>query len=383
VRNEPEVESSAAAAELRGVSKYYARGAVAALKAVDLTIAGGEFFTVLGPSGSGKSTLLSLLAGSERVSQGRITIAGADVTDLPPYRRNIGMVFQDYALFPHMSVFDNVYFPLKARKFGPSRGKNLGHKVREVLQTVGLEGFEDRRPAQLSGGQQQRVALARALVYEPAVLLMDEPLSSLDRQLRKQLQAELVNLHRNVATTIVFVTHDQDEAMSLSDRIAILSDGQVQQIGTPADLYQDPGSLFVATFIGDANIFAGVTTRSGLRLAGLGAEIPVPHQMGSGQTASLLIRPESVRLEPANGSAPANQIVGTVSHMSYRGSHLDVSVALADGIVVTALLGAREGPTVIPGTRVKLTWDHEAQRIVEGSQTSPYAGIANAAPSQG
>ena len=355
------------AAELHAVSKYYHRASVPALKSVDLGIAQGEFFTVLGPSGSGKSTMLSLLAGFEQVSEGRITIAGQDMTTTPPYKRSIGMVFQDYALFPHMSVFDNVYFPLKARKFGSSRGKGLGDRVRDALKLVGLDGYEERRPAQLSGGQQQRVALARALVYEPAVLLMDEPLSSLDRKLRKQLQAQLVSLHQNLSTTIVFVTHDQDEAMSLSDRIAILSDGEIQQIGTPADLYRDPQSLFVATFIGDANIYAGTTTRSGFRVK-LGPEVEVEHELAAGEAASLVVRPESLRLTPSgtNGAQPTGEIIGTVSQMSFRGSHLDVSIEMGDGTVSTALIGAHEAANVTPGTRVQVTWVRGAARVVQG-----------------
>lgn len=362
------LESVDLAAELHRVSKYYPRASVPALNSVDLNVVNGEFFTVLGPSGSGKSTLLSLLAGFERVSQGRITIAGVDMTDSPPYKRNIGMVFQDYVLFPHMTVFDNVYFPLKARKFGPSRGKGLGDRVHEVLKTVGLDGYEERRPAQLSGGQQQRVALARALVYEPAVLLMDEPLSSLDRKLRKQLQAELVNLHSTVKTTIIFVTHDQDEAMSLSDRIAILSNGEVQQIGTPSNLYEDPKSLFVATFIGDANIFVGVTTPSGFRLEGIGTEVGAKHDLRADEPASLVVRPESLLLEPlAEGvTSEPEDIIGTVTQMTYRGSHLDVSVKLADGTTGMALIGAHESGRFTPGTPVRLSWTRGSERVLQG-----------------
>jgi len=304
---------------------------------------------------------------------GRITIAGVDMTDTPPYKRNIGMVFQDYVLFPHMTVFDNVYFPLKARKFGPSRGKGLGDRVREVLKTVGLDGYEERRPTQLSGGQQQRVALARALVYEPAVLLMDEPLSSLDRKLRKQLQAELINLHRTVNTTIIFVTHDQDEAMSLSDRIAILANGEVQQIGTPSDLYQDPRSLFVATFIGDATIFVGVTTQAGFRLTGIGTEVSAKHDLPPNEPASLVIRPESLLLEPlAEGVTSAPQdIVGTVTQVAYRGSHLDVSVKLADGTTGTALIGAHQAANFTPGTSVRLSWTRGSERVLKGVSYFP------------
>jgi putative spermidine/putrescine transport system ATP-binding protein len=363
-------EPAGSAADLVGVSKYYARSSVAALKSVDLSIANGEFFTVLGPSGSGKSTMLSVLAGFERVSEGRITIAGKDMTDAPPYKRNIGMVFQDYALFPHMSVFENVYFPLKARRFGPTSGKGLGDRVRDVLKTVGLDGYEERKPGQLSGGQQQRVALARALVYEPAVLLMDEPLSSLDRKLRKQLQGELVNLHRNVNTTIVFVTHDQDEAMSLSDRVAILSNGEVQQIGTPADLYQDPRSLFVATFIGDANIFGGETTAAGFRLQGIGAEVAAGHELRAGEQASLVVRPESLRLEPLSdrASTSPSEIVGTITRISFCGSHLEVSIQLGDGTISSAVIGPHEGSTVAAGMRVRLTWIRGSERVVRDVQ---------------
>jgi putative spermidine/putrescine transport system ATP-binding protein len=363
------LDSQQFAAELRGVSKIYPRTTEPALNTVDLSIADGEFFTVLGPSGSGKSTLLSLLAGFETASTGQIVIAGTDVTRVAPYKRNIGMVFQDYALFPHLTVFENVYFPLKARKFGASRGRKLGDRVRQTLETVGLNGYEERKPNQLSGGQQQRVALARALVYEPAVLLMDEPLAALDRKLRKQLQAELVNLHQNVSTTVVFVTHDQDEAMSLSDRIAILSNGEVQQVGTPRDLYRNPKSMFVATFVGDANIFDGVATAGGIALATPSTEVRAQHDLAPGAAAALLVRPESVRLEPVtDGAEQAGAIFGTVSHMSYRGSHLDVSVVLESGVVATALVATTEGTDAAPGTRVRFNWDVAAQRVVEGQQ---------------
>lgn len=359
-------ERAASAAELFGVSKYYPRTSMPALKSVDLTIDNGEFFTVLGPSGSGKSTLLSLLAGFERVSEGRITIAGQDMTNSPPYKRNIGMVFQDYALFPHMNVFDNVYFPLKARKFGPTRGKNLAERVHSALKTVGLDGYEERRPAQLSGGQQQRVAVARALVYEPAVLLMDEPLSSLDRKLRRQLQTELVNIHRNISTTIIFVTHDQDEAMTLSDRIAVLNDGEVQQVGTPVDLYENPQSLFVATFIGDANIFAGKTTRTGFWSRDLGTEVPAEHGLPSGETAYLVLHPEVLRIEPLSDgeSAENDNVAGTVSQMGFRGSHLEVTVELGNAVNVTALLRPHEAQNTTPGMRVQVSWAHRSARIV-------------------
>ena len=244
--------------DLIDVAKRY--GPVTAVEDVQLHVDEGELVTVLGPSGSGKTTLLTMIAGLAGPSAGRIDIGGRDVTWLPAAKRNVGLVFQSYALFPHMSVHDNVAFPLSVRRLGRAE---IDRRVAEALRLVRLAGFERRRPAQLSGGQQQRVALARAFVFEPEILLLDEPLGALDRKLREQLQVELRQLQRSLGITTILVTHDQEEALSLSDRIVVLDDGRVQQIGTPEEAYLKPRNRFVADFLGAANLFEGVLLRDG------------------------------------------------------------------------------------------------------------------------
>jgi putative spermidine/putrescine transport system ATP-binding protein len=233
---------------LEGVSKRY--GAVAAADEVDLSVAQGEFVTILGPSGSGKTTLLSLIAGLNRPTAGRIFIGGRDVTDAPAQQRNIGLVFQSYALFPHMTVLENILFPLGVRKIGGAAARS---QALDALKLVRLDGLEDRRPSQLSGGQQQRVALARAVVFKPDILLLDEPLGALDRKLREELQVELKQLQRTLGVTTILVTHDQEEALSLSDRIMVLDKGRTQQVAAPAEAYLRPANRFVAEFLGIAN----------------------------------------------------------------------------------------------------------------------------------
>ena len=240
---------------LEGVSKRY--GAVAAADNVDLAVAQGEFVTILGPSGSGKTTLLSLIAGLNRPTSGRIFIGGRDVTDAPAQQRNIGLVFQSYALFPHMTVLENVLFPLGVRKIN---GAMARQQAIEALRLVRLEGLEARRPSQLSGGQQQRVALARALVLNPAVLLLDEPLGALDAKLRRQLQIEIKALQEQVGITFVYVTHDQEEAITMSDRIAVMNAGHVEQEAPPRVIYEEPATAFVANFLGVANLFEARAT---------------------------------------------------------------------------------------------------------------------------
>src|SRR3954449_9935600 len=237
---------------LAGVRKQF--GEVVAVDGVDVEIRHGEFFTMLGPSGSGKTTCLRMIAGFERPDGGRIELGGQDVTNLPPAERNVNTVFQDYALFPHMSVAANVGYGLKVKGIGKAESAK---RVEEVLALVRLEGFGDRRPSQLSGGQRQRVALARALVNRPRVLLLDEPLGALDLKLREQMQVELKAIQREVGITFVFVTHDQEEALTLSDRVAVFSEGHVLQVGSPRDVYEDPGSRFVAGFVGVSNLLSG------------------------------------------------------------------------------------------------------------------------------
>src|ERR1700754_1013121 len=265
---------------LEGVTKRY--GPVAAADNVDLTVAQGEFVTILGPSGSGKTTLLSLIAGLNRPTSGRIFIGGRDVTDAPAQQRNIGLVFQSYALFPHMTVLENVLFPLGVRKIGGAAART---QALDALKLVRLDGLQDRRPSQLSGGQQQRVALARAVVFKPDILLLDEPLGALDRKLREELQVELKQLQRTLGVTTLLVTHDQEEALSLSDRIMVLDHGKTQQVASPTEAYLKPANRFVADFLGIAICVAADGGGTGL------------------------VRPERVRLAPAGaGGKPARVV---------------------------------------------------------------------------
>ncbi|WFU40016.1 ABC transporter ATP-binding protein [Bradyrhizobium sp. CB82] len=237
---------------LNGISKRY--GPVTALHPTDLSVERGEFLTLLGPSGSGKTTLLNLIAGATGPTTGTILFDASDITRMPPRERGIGMVFQNYALMPHMSVFDNVAYPLRVRH---QPAKAIRAKVTEALERVGLRGFENRKPRQLSGGQQQRVGIARCIVYSPAIIMMDEPLGALDKNLREQMQGEIKRLHKDLGTTLIYVTHDQEEALNMSDRICLMNMGQVAQLGTPDELYFQPRSRFVAEFIGESNLIAG------------------------------------------------------------------------------------------------------------------------------
>ena len=330
------MESSAV--ELRDVGKRF--GSVVALDRVDLVIRKGEFFSLLGPSGCGKTTTLNLIGGFETASRGTLLIDGQPMGDTPSHARPVNTVFQSYALFPHMSVADNVGFGLRMKKVPrPERRR----AVAEMLRLVSLEGFEERRPGQLSGGQRQRVALARALINHPSVLLLDEPLGALDLKLRKQMQAELTRLQRRVGITFVYVTHDQDEAMSMSDRIAVMDRGRVLQVGTPAEIYRDPADRFVMEFIGSPNVFAGRVERLGdgeadvaipgvgvvrARLAGSG--------LGMGAAAAVLVRPERVRLSAAPPAAPAAALPGQIAKIADLGFISHYFVRLADGQEVLA-----------------------------------------------
>ena len=304
---------------LEAISKHY--GAFKAADNVDLAVAQGEFVTILGPSGSGKTTLLSLIAGLNQPSTGRILIGGRDVTGSSPQQRNVGLVFQSYALFPHMSVFDNVAFPLRVRK---TPADALRRKVMAALELVQLHGLAGRRPAQLSGGQQQRVALARAFVFEPDILLLDEPLGALDRKLREELQVELKQLQRRLGVTTILVTHDQEEALSLSDRVMVLDRGQVQQIAAPQEAYLRPANRFVADFLGIANF------------------VPLP----GGREG--VIRPERIRLAAAGG-LPA-QVVEAV----YLGQIIRYHLT-AEGRNFVAAAPFVGQPRAI-GDTVSLTW---------------------------
>src|SRR6059058_926754 len=307
---------------LVGVRKAY--GDVVAVDAVDLAIASGEFFTLLGPSGSGKTTTLRLIAGFERPDEGRIELAGRDVTGRPPYMRDVNTVFQDYALFPHMTVAENVGYGLRVRGVA-RRERRL--QVDEILKVVQLPGLGDRKPIQLSGGQRQRVALARALVNHPQVLLLDEPLGALDLKLRKQMQLELKRIQNEVGVTFLYVTHDQEEAMTMSDRIAVMRHGRIEQIGAPEDIYEKPATEFVAGFLGASNLLDGEVKDSDgsevtvLLSSGEAITVPAERLDGSERKVKVGVRPEKIKLEQDSEPLAGgwNAIEGTLRMATYVG----------------------------------------------------------------
>lgn len=295
-------------------------GAVTVVDRLDLQIAKGEFLSLLGPSGSGKTTILMMLAGFERPTSGAILLADKPITHLPPHRRQMGVVFQNYALFPHMTVAENVAFPLEMQRVPRAE---ITRRVERALDMVRLSPLKDRKPSQLSGGQQQRVALTRALVFEPDVILMDEPLGALDKQLREHMQLEIRDLHRRLGLTIVFVTHDQSEALTMSDRIAVFNAGKVEQIDTPQAVYDRPRTRFVAEFIGETNLVEGKVVEAGAQQAVVRVgetALNVSGEVSPGRDVSLSLRPERIRLgkEPA----AANALPVTVADCIYHGDHM-------------------------------------------------------------
>jgi len=329
---------------LRGLAKHF--GEVRAVDGVDLEVADGEFFSMLGPSGSGKTTVLRLIAGFEQVTAGTVELAGADVTGLAPFDRDVNTVFQDYALFPHMNVIDNVSYGLRVRGLGAAERRA---RATEALETVRLGHLGDRRPHQLSGGQRQRVALARAIVVRPKVLLLDEPLGALDLKLREQMQVELKALQRELGITFVFVTHDQEEALTLSDRIAVFSDGKIVQLGTPREIYEEPRTEYVASFVGTSNIFTG---EASARLLG--------------RTGAHALRPEKISLHEPGSSAEderAFQLAGEVEESIYLGTAHRVHIRLDDGTPLIALQPSSDRESRARGDRVTATWT--AQDLVE------------------
>ncbi|MET4385571.1 spermidine/putrescine ABC transporter ATP-binding subunit [Bradyrhizobium sp. F1.4.3] len=350
-----------ASIEIAGVSKVY-DGGVRAVDAVAMDIRQGEFFSLLGPSGCGKTTTLRMIAGFETPSAGAIRVDGADITHVPAHKRDMGMVFQNYALFPHRTVAENVAFGLRMRGLDKA---SIAAKVKAALAMVELSGLEDRRPAQLSGGQQQRVALARAIVIAPRVLLCDEPLGALDKKLRQQMQFELKQLQKKLGLTLVFVTHDQEEALAMSDRIAVMNGGRVEQVGTPAEIYNQPMTRFVADFIGDTNIFRGertTTSAGGLALdVGKGlilALLPSTEMQGTG-VLSVALRPEKIRLSPRGEAASASGVTaqGVVENTNFLGGAVLYRITIEGGHrVLVQQPNAGTSRLFVPGNGVTLDW---------------------------
>ncbi|HEU4977064.1 MAG TPA: ABC transporter ATP-binding protein [Baekduia sp.] len=339
------------AIELRGVSKRY--GAQTALEPLDLDIHDGEFFCLLGPSGCGKTTTLNLIGGFATASSGTIAICGERVDRVPPHKRNVNTVFQSYALFPHMTVAENVGFGLKMARVTKAEALE---RVRESLDLVGLGEYADRYPAKLSGGQQQRVAVARALVNRPEVLLLDEPLGALDLKLRKRLQVELSQIHREVGTTFVFVTHDQEEAMAMADRIAVMHGGRLEQVATPEDIYLRPASRFVADFIGESNFIDVERRADGQAVARDGSVVPAPAGE-AWRRAALMVRPECLSIADAGTSTPG--LDGSITQISFLGGTTRVTVDCpgAEVPIVAALHGSQRMTDLPAGGAVHVSWD--------------------------
>ena len=355
--------------QLRNVTKVY--DGQHALKDVSLDVYRGEFLTILGPSGCGKTTILRLVAGFEGATSGLVSIDGQDVTDLPPERRNVNTVFQSYALFPHMNVFENVAFGLRMK--GRPAGE-IARKVGETLRLVQLEGFDTRMVGKLSGGQQQRVAIARAIINRPLVLLLDEPLSALDYRLRKQMQLDLKHLQRKLGITFVLVTHDQEEAFSMSDRVVVMNNGHIEQIGTPVSVYEEPRNLYVARFVGEINILDAEVVELGegrarVRAQGLDVFMRTSHAFRPGDRVHILLRPEDLRVETLKDLAEDpdledvfsrdRSIVGTVEETIYKGATYDVIVGLDAGGVITATEFFNEDDETVyfrAGDRVAVSW---------------------------
>lgn len=320
-----------------GISKAY--GDSIALQSTDLTVRRGEFLSLLGPSGSGKSTILNIIAGAVAPSTGRILLDGKDVSTVPPRDRGLGMVFQNYALLPHLSVFDNVAFPLRIR--GASQSE-IRQKVGNALERVGLSGYEARKPREMSGGQQQRVGIARCIVYSPSVILMDEPLGALDKKLRDQLQGEIKRLHKDLGTTLVYVTHDQEEALNLSDRVCLMNAGKIAQLGTPDELYFEPTSEFVADFVGESNLLNGEVVGADLVRIHDGWTIGVrsTHGHSVGSKVKVLVRPEKISVADVAGPVEAtppngeNACSGVITQVSFVGGMTRFELALPIGGVL-------------------------------------------------
>ncbi|HEY6646760.1 MAG TPA: ABC transporter ATP-binding protein [Mycobacterium sp.] len=353
--------------EIDHVTKRF--GDYVAVTEADFSIASGEFFSMLGPSGCGKTTTLRMIAGFETPTEGAIRLEGADVSRVPPHKRNVNTVFQHYALFPHMTVWDNVAYGPRSKK--KDRGE-IRKRVDELLEIVRLTDFAQRRPAQLSGGQQQRVALARALVNYPSALLLDEPLGALDLKLRQVMQFELKRIQREVGITFIYVTHDQEEALTMSDRIAVMNAGNVDQIGTPTDIYDRPSTVFVASFIGQANLWAGKQTGRAnhdfVEVEVLGTTLkarPGDTTIEPGGQATLMVRPERVRVSMDAPTGEVATVRAKVSDLTFQGPVVRLSLAAPDESTIVAHVGAEQDlPMLRPGDEVHVSWDPEASLVL-------------------
>nr|WP_230982507.1 ABC transporter ATP-binding protein [Mycolicibacterium holsaticum] len=344
-----------------------------AVAEADFSIASGEFFSLLGPSGCGKTTTLRMIAGFDSPTEGAIRLEGVDVSRVPPHKRNVNTVFQHYALFPHMSVWDNVAYGPRSRKMDKAHGKGTVRKrVDELLEIVRLTDFAERRPAQLSGGQQQRVALARALVNYPSALLLDEPLGALDLKLRQVMQFELKRIQREVGITFVYVTHDQEEALTMSDRIAVMNAGNVDQIGTPTEIYDRPATVFVASFIGQANLWAGTRTgranRDFVEVDVLGTTLkarPGDTTIEPGGHATLMVRPERIRVSMDAPTGDIATVGATVTDLTFQGPVVRLSLAAADGSPIVAHIGPEQDlPLLRPGDHVHVCWAPDSSLVL-------------------
>ncbi|WP_025780527.1 ABC transporter ATP-binding protein [Brevibacterium sp. VCM10] len=387
----PSAETGLDHLEIQGVKKVF--GDNTAIERLDLNVHKGEFLSLLGPSGCGKTTLLRMIAGFETPTDGAILLGGKDIVSLPPHRRPVNTVFQSYLLFPHMNIADNIAYGLKQAKVPKPE---IAQRVREALALVQMEDFAGRKPEQLSGGQQQRIALARALVNRPQVLLLDEPMSALDRKLREEMQLELKRLHTRLDTTFVFVTHDQDEALAMSDRIVVMYDGVIQQIGTGEDIYANPHNGFVAGFIGKQNfISAEVTsadsTTATLRTANAVLTAPTltlrpstaagePRDLTVGDRVRAAIRPERMHVAPAGeASGDANTARGAVISYSFLGDVIQYMIVVGDNDEILARVPAAGREPISAGTEVELSWDADAVTVYDREPGLPAATVEGGA----
>ncbi|MCQ8192647.1 ABC transporter ATP-binding protein [Streptomyces rugosispiralis] len=353
-------QTTVPAVRLSGVGKSF--GSTHAVRDVTLDIRPNEFFSILGPSGCGKTTLMRMITGFEEPTEGAIELGGVPAGGVPAHKRDLNMLFQSYALFPHLSVHDNVAFELKVRKSHPKQA--IAEAVRDALALVRLEGYGDRAISQLSGGQRQRVAIARALIGRPSLLLLDEPLGALDKKLRAEMQLELKKIQREVGVTFVTVTHDQEEALTMSDRIAVMHDGRVVQVGTPEDIYERPATRFVAEFIGTSNFLTGKSDGAVLTVDGLGT-VPLPADAFTGE-AHLAVRPEHVRISSGDPAPPPERasLPATLQSVVYLGSATRYHLALADGGPFIAETHGTGPAGLTAGGPVLAHWDPQASRLL-------------------